>query len=63
MIEDIIGRNVDLPIGDINEIILSEKEQFVIKRLNIKESVIYNAKAILAVSQKKYINYFKVLKF
>lgn len=63
MIEDIIGRNVDLPVGDIHEIILSEKEQFVIKKLNINESLIYNAKAILAASQKKYgIHYLKVLK-
>lgn len=41
-------------MGDINEIILSDKEKFVIEKLNVKEVIIYNAKAILAVTQKKY---------
>lgn len=53
LIEDVIGRNVDSPIGDMNEIILSDKEKFIIKKLNINECIIYNAKAVLAASQKK----------
>lgn len=54
LIKEIVGRNIDLPIGDINEIALSEKELFVVEQLNIREEIIYNAKAILAVTQKKY---------
>ena len=55
LIEEVIGRNVELPVSDINDIILSEKETFVIEKLNVKEIIIYNAKAILAVTQKKYV--------
>lgn len=40
-------------MGDINEIVLSEKEKFVVEKLNIKVEIIYNAKAILAETQKK----------
>lgn len=54
LIGDIIGRNIELPIGDINEIFLSEKEKFVVEKLNIKVGIIYNAKAILAKTHKKY---------
>lgn len=49
-----IGRNIELPRGDINEIFLSEKEKFVVEKLNIKVEIIYNAKAILAETHKKY---------
>lgn len=54
MIEEIIGRNVKSPIGDIHKIVLSEKELFVVEKLKINKEIIYNAKAILAVTQKKY---------
>lgn len=56
LIEEIVGRNVDLPIGDIDEIVLSEKETFVVEQLNIKQEIIYSAKAILAETQKMYDN-------
>jgi len=52
-VEEFIGRNVELPICNIYEINLSEKETFIIEKLNIKEVIIYNAKAVLAMSQKK----------
>jgi len=55
LVEEVIERNVELPVCNINEIILSDKETFVIEKLNVKEVIIYNAKAILAVTQKKYV--------
>jgi nuclear pore complex protein Nup98-Nup96 len=55
LIEEIIGKNVELPISNISEINLSEKEKFVVEKLNIREGLIFNAKAILAVTQKKYL--------
>lgn len=57
-IEEIIGRNVELPIGDINKINLSEKEKFLVEKLNIKEGIIYNAKGILAATHKKYVIFY-----
>uniref|UniRef100_A0A2S2R5G1 Nuclear pore complex protein Nup98-Nup96 n=1 Tax=Sipha flava TaxID=143950 RepID=A0A2S2R5G1_9HEMI len=54
-VEEVIGRNVDLPEGDIEDIILSEKEKFVVEKLNIEHELIYNAKAILAATYKKYL--------
>jgi len=55
LVEDIVGRNVELPVGDIEEICLSEKEKFLVEKLHIREAILYNAKAILAVIHKKYI--------
>lgn len=46
-------------MGDIYKIVLSEKELFIVEKLKIKKEIIYNAKAILAVTQKKY--YIKIL--
>jgi len=54
LVEEIIGRNIDSPVGDIYKIVLSEKELFIVEKLKIKKEIIYNAKAILAVTQKKY---------
>lgn len=54
LIEETVGRNVEMPKGGIDEIDLSEKEKFVVEKLNIKESLIFNAKAILAENQQKY---------
>lgn len=54
-VEEIIERNVSIPVGDINKIVFSEKEMFLVEKLNIKETIIYNAKAILASTKKKLI--------
>ncbi|XP_050438636.1 nuclear pore complex protein Nup98-Nup96-like isoform X2 [Adelges cooleyi] len=48
LIEEIIGSNVEETVE------LNVKEEFVVVKLHVKEAVIYNAKAILAKSQKRY---------
>lgn len=54
LIEDIVGRNVELPVCINYEVILSEKEKFVLDKLKINGEIIYNAKAILATTRNKY---------
>ncbi|VVC35530.1 Hypothetical protein CINCED_3A011775 [Cinara cedri] len=55
LIEDTVGRNVELPVCNNYEIVLSEKEIFVLNKLKINEGIIYNAKAILAMTKYKYL--------